>query len=101
MSDPSTLREQARELRSAARAVREQGWALDDDLRTLRTRYPLPSATLWQGPHAKRYVDELARAQATLTQIARDAEAYADDCEDEARRRARRADEIEAQQRTG
>lgn len=101
MPDPSTLRAQAADLRAVARAVREQGHALDDDLRALRARYPLPSVALWQGPHATRYLDQLESAQATLEQLARDADGYADDCEDEARRRDRQADEIEAQRQGG
>jgi len=95
MTDPAVLREQARELRRVATAVRDQGAALDDDLRTLRQRYPLPSPKLWEAPNADRYAEELTKAAEELVRIGRDADRYADDCEDEARRRDREADDLE------
>lgn len=95
MSDPASLRAQARELRRAARSVRDGSAAVDDELRTLLDRYPLPSATMWHGAHADRYADVLAKALEGLGRIGRDAERYADDCEHEAARRERRADDLE------
>jgi len=96
VSDPEVLRAQARQLRTAAQRIREQGDALDDDVRTIQQRYPLPSPELWQAPHATRYAEELARAADDLAQVGRDADRYADDCEAEARRRDLEAAALEA-----
>ena len=88
--DPETLREQARQLRSAATRIRAQGYALDDDVKTIQERYPLPSETLWKSPHATRYAEELVKAGGgDLATVGRDVDRFADDCEDEARRRDR------------
>lgn len=98
MSDPAVLREQARTLRSVARSLREKSAALDDDLRTLQQRYPLPSAKVWDAPHATRFKDEITTAVEDLGQVGRDVDRYADDCDDEATRRDQQADDLEREQ---
>lgn len=98
VSDPQTLRDQARQLRAAAVRIRAQGYALDDDVKTIQERYPLPSDTLWKSPHATRYAEELVKASGDLGAVGRDVDRFADDCEDEARRRDQQADQLEAEQ---
>jgi hypothetical protein len=98
MADPEVLREQARRLRSAARRLREKGGELEDDVRTIQQRYPLPSPNLWDAPNATRYAEGLSTAVADLATIGRDVDRYADDCEEEARRRDQQADQLEREQ---
>lgn len=98
MADPETLREQARQLRAAATSIRAKGYALDDDVKTIQERYPLPSETLWKSPHATRFAEELVKASGDLAAVGRDVDRFADDCEDEARRRDQEADQLEAAQ---
>lgn len=96
MADPEVLREQARQLRSAATRIRAQGYALDDDVRTIQERYPLPSETLWKSPHATRFAEELVTAKEDLVQVGLDVDRFADDCEAEALSRDQEADDLEA-----
>jgi hypothetical protein len=96
MPDPEVLRAQARTLRSTARTLRERSASLDDDLRTLQQQYPLPSTEVWDAPHATRYRDELVTAVGDVGGVMRDVDRFADDCDEEAGRRERQADEIEA-----
>jgi len=98
MADPEVLRDQARRLRAAARAMREKGYALDDEVRQIRHRYPLPSLDLWQGPNATTYDGHLDRAKAELAQLGREVDRYADDCEETARRKDAEADDLERAQ---
>ena len=96
MADPEVLRDEARRLRQAARAMRERGGDLDDHVRDVQTNYPLPSETLWQGPYATTYDDTLQRVRSDLTQVGRDVERYADDCDDKAASKDLEADALEA-----
>jgi hypothetical protein len=96
VADPDVLRAQARQLRAAATRIREQGYALDDDVRTIQERYPLPSETLWKSPHATRFAHELVTVRDELASIGRDADRFADDCEAEARQRDAEADRLDA-----
>ncbi|WP_456787809.1 hypothetical protein [Cellulomonas sp. P5_C5] len=101
MPDLQTLRDQARQLRAAALCIREQGYALVDDVTTLQERYPLPSVTLWDGANATRFADGLAVASLDLAQVGRDVDRFADDCEFEASRRDIEADTLERALATG
>jgi hypothetical protein len=101
VSDPEVLRDQARRLRAAALRIREEGYALDDDVRTIQQRYPLPSEKLWDAPNATRFAEGLTVAAGDLAQLGRDVDRFADDCEDEARRRDNEADALEREQAAG
>ena len=95
MADPEVLRHEARRLREAAATLRARGDALDDDLQTLRQRYPLPSPSLWQSPNATTYAAALTQASDELAQVGTTVHRYADDCEAEAVRRDHLADAAE------
>ncbi|WP_344116452.1 hypothetical protein [Kribbella alba] len=93
--DPVVLRAQAAKLRKAAKDLRTQAGALDDDLVNLQKKYPLPSDTLWQGPHAKTYADALSSAKTTVGSVKTSIESYAGACDAEAVKRDKRADDAE------
>ncbi|MBO3085133.1 hypothetical protein [Cellulomonas fengjieae] len=97
MADPEVLRAEARQLRAAATRIRQQGFSLDDDVQSIQRNYPLPSERLWKSPHATRYAEELVKAGTDLATVGRDVDRFADDCEEEARRRDREADRLEAE----
>lgn len=90
------LRAQAVKLRKAAKDLRAKAGALDDDLVKLQTQYPLPSDTLWAGPHAKTFADALTSAKTTVGSAKTSIESYAAACEAEATKRDTRAKAAEA-----
>ncbi|WP_432544752.1 hypothetical protein [Kineococcus sp. SYSU DK002] len=81
MSDPATLRARAGHLRSAARTLRDQAAGLGQDVRTVRSRYPVPAPALWQGTAATQFADALAAASGAVDAIARDVLAHAEHCD--------------------
>lgn len=89
--DPVVLRAQADKLRKAAKDMRTQAGALDDDIVKLQTKYPLPSDTLWAGPHAQTFADALSTAKTTVGSVKTAVEGYASACEAEATKRDNRA----------
>jgi hypothetical protein len=93
--DPVVLRAQASKLRKAAKDMRTQAGALDDDITNLQTKYPLPSDTLWAGPHAKTFADALTAAKTTVGSVKTSVEGYASACDAEAVKRDKRADAAE------
>jgi hypothetical protein len=93
--DPVVLRAQAAKLRKAAKDLREQAGALDDDIVKLQTKYPLPSDTLWAGPHAQTFADALTSAKTTVGSVKTAIEGYASACDAEAVKRDKRADAAE------
>jgi uncharacterized protein YukE len=90
--DPVVLRAQAAKLRKAAKDMRAQAGALDDDIVSLQTKYPLPSDTLWAGPHAQTFANALSSAKTTVGTVKTAVESYANACEAEATKRDKRAD---------
>lgn len=93
--DPVVLRAQAVKLRKAAKDLREQAGALDDDIVKLQQKYPLPNDTLWAGPHAKTFADALTSAKTTVGTVKTSIESYASACDAEAVKRDKRADAAE------
>lgn len=81
MGDPTALRDEAQRLRAAAAALREHRSDLDGQVPAIQSNYPLPSPTLWQGPHALTFDDRLDRVTSGLTQVGLEVDRYADDCE--------------------
>jgi uncharacterized protein YukE len=81
VSDPETLRADARKLRAAAREMRRRSAEFDDQVTLVQHRYPLPSEKLWAGAHAQTFADRLATAKSQLTSLISAVSRYAEDCE--------------------
>lgn len=97
MTTPAQLRQQARDLRSAARVMETKAGVLPDSVKDVLTHYPHSREGVWYGTAATDFYDGLDEASTDLDNLATDLRGYASDCRVRATRLDEEASELAAE----